>query len=473
LQKLSDIKEEFIMEERKKKMLHRSGSSFLKIFRSGFNKIKVMFAETFGLGPAVALSAIIFTALVVVIAAFLFFYFAPPNTIIITSGDEGSSFQRNSEKYAKILARNGVKMKILKSEGSLQNLERLENKSFHVDIGFVQTGVAKGKNTDNLVSLGSISYEPLFIFYRGSKPLDMLSQFEGKRLAVGEDGTGTQVLALNLLAMNGIKPGGKTQLFEMDDEEAKKELLTGEIDAAFMMSDSASTKTLRELMHKPGIRLFDFSQADAYVRRIHYLNKIVLPKGSLNFEKNIPDKDINLLSPTVELIARSNLHPALSDLLMEAATEVHSRPTMMNKRGEFPALLEHEYRISPDATRFYKSGKKFLYKYLPFWPASVLNRILVVFIPMLLILIPGLKSIPSLYRWRMRLRILRWYRALLVLEEEIIVPMSPEKRNELLGRLNGIEQTVNKLKMPASFADQFYSLRSHILIVRERLLNVK
>jgi hypothetical protein len=303
-------------------------------------------------------------------------------------------------------------MKILKSEGSFQNLERLENPSFKVNVGFVQTGVAQGQNTDKLVSLGSISYEPLFIFYRGAKPLDLLSGFEGKRLAVGEDGTGTQVLALNLLAMNGIKPGGGTKLLEMDDEEAGKALLEGRIDAAFMMSDSASTKTLRELMYKPGIRLFDFSQADAHVRRIHYLNKIILPKGSLDFGKNIPDHDINLLSPTVELIARSDLHP-------EAATEVYSLPGMNQKRGEFP----------------------------------------------------GLKSIPALYRWRIRLRILRWYRALLILENDMAAQLIPEKRKELLDRLDQIEQTVNKLKVPASFADQFYSLRSHISIVRERLMN--
>jgi TRAP-type uncharacterized transport system substrate-binding protein len=459
------------MEEGKKKILDRGGSSFFKIFHLGLNRIKVIFAETFGLGAGVAFSAIIFTALVIVIAAFLFFYFAPPNTIIITSGDEGSSFQRNSEKYAKILARNGVKMKVLKSEGSLQNLERLENPSFRVDVGFVQTGVAKGQNTDKLISLGSISYEPLFIFYRGSKPLDVLSQFEGKRLAVGEDGTGTQVLALELLALNGIKKGGNTKLLEIDDEKAEKELLEGKIDAAFMMSDSVSSKTLHELMHKPGIRLFDFSQADAYIRRIHYLNKIILPKGSLDFGKNIPDRDINLISPTVELIARSNLHPALSDLLLEAATEVHSSPDLTHKRGEFPAPLEHEYRISSDATRFYKSGKSFLYKYLPFWLATIINRILVVFVPMLLILIPGLKSIPALYQWRMRLRILRWYRALLVLEEGMIDQITPEKHKDLLDRLDQIEQTVNKMKMPASFADQFYSLRSHISIVRERLTN--
>ena len=445
-------------------------ATFKKVIMLGLGRIQVMFAETFGLGPGTTLSAMLFICLVVIIATFWFIHSAPPDTIIITSGDDDTRLLKTAEKYQKILARNGVKLKILKSEGSLENLERLENHSFRVDIGFVQTGVAKGQSIDKLVSLGSISYEPLYIFYRSSNPLELLSQFNGKRLAIGEDGTGTQVLALELLAMNGIKPGGATALLEMDDEDAEKALREGKIDAAFMMSDSASSQTMRDLLRASGIRLFDFSQADAYSRRIGYLNKIVLPKGSFDFGKNIPDHDINLISPTVELIARADLHPALSDLLLEAATEVHSRQGLTQRRGEFPAMLEHEYRISPDATRFYKSGKSFLYKYLPFWLASLLNRILVVFVPMILILIPGLRSIPALYKWRMRLRLLRWYRALLILEEDLAAHITPEKRNELLERLNQIEETVNKLKVPASFADQLFTLRSYMGMVRERFM---
>jgi len=166
-----------------------------KINSAGFSRIQQTFNETFGIGPAASLSATIFMGLVIIIALFWFFHSAPPKTIIFSSGDDGTSFQRNAEKYAKILARNGVKLKILKSEGSLENLERLNNPSFKVDVGFVQTGVAKGQNISKLVSLGSISYEPLHIFYRSEKPLDLLSQFEGKRLAIGEEGTGTHVLA--------------------------------------------------------------------------------------------------------------------------------------------------------------------------------------------------------------------------------------------------------------------------------------
>jgi TRAP-type uncharacterized transport system substrate-binding protein len=442
-----------------------------RVMMLGLGRIQVMFAETFGLGPGTTITAIIFICLVVITATFWFIHSAPPDTIIMTSGDDNTRFFKTAERYKKILARNGVKLEILKSEGSLENLERLEDPHFRVDVGLVQTGVAKGFNIDSLVSLGSIAYEPLYIFYRSSTPLTLLSQFNGKKVAIGEEGTGTQVLALALLAMNGIKPGGATTLMEIDDEEAEKLLREGTIDAAFMMSDSASTQTMRDLMRTPGIRLFDFPQADAYARRIGYLNKIVLPRGGLDFGMDIPDHDINLVSPTVELIARSDLHPALSDLLLEAATEAHGRAGLTQRRGEFPAMLEHEYKISPDAARYYKSGKSFLYKYLPFWMASLVNRILVVFVPMILVLIPGLRMIPAVYRWRMRLRLLRWYRALLILEEGLAVQITPVKRDELLERLDRIEETVSKLKVPASFADQFYALRSHIVMVRSRLMN--
>lgn len=442
-----------------------------KINSAGFSRIQQMFTETFGIGPVASLSAIIFMGLVIIIALFWFFRSFPPNTIIFSSGDDGTSFQRNAEKYAKILARNGVQLKILKSEGSLENLERLKNPSFKVDVGFVQTGVAKGQNISKLVSLGSVSYEPLHIFYRSEKPLDLLSQFAGKRLAIGEEGTGTQVLALELLALNGIKPGGSTTLLEMDDEKAEAALLAGEIDAAFMMSDSASSKTVHVLLVKPGIRLFDFSQADAYIRRITYLHKTVLPKGSIDFGENIPDHDISLVSPTVELIARADLHPALSDLLLEAATEVHSLAGLTHSRGEFPAAIQHEYHISPDATRFYKFGKSFLYRYMPFWLASLLNRILVVFVPMILVLITGMRSIPAIYRLRMRLRIFRWYRALMVLEKDMAAEVV--NREELLQRLENIENVVNKMKVPAFFAEQIYGLRGNIDFVREKLTNVR
>ena len=236
------------------------------------------------------------------------------------------------------------------------------------------------------------------------------------------------------------------------------------------MADSASTDLIRKLRKEPGVRIVNFVQADAYTRRLVHLNKLILPRGAIDFGRDIPGQDVTLISPTVELIVRKDLHPALSDLLLEAAQEIHGRATLFRRSGEFPAALEHEFPISEDATRYYKSGKTFLYRYVPFWMASLINRILVVFLPIVLILIPGLRAIPAAYRFSTRMRILRWYRQLLALEQGMTGGMDPEKQKTLTSRLNEIEQAVNRMKVPASFAEQFYVLRGHIDFVRMRLL---
>jgi hypothetical protein len=274
-----------------------------------------------------------------------------------------------------------------------------------------------------------------------------------------------------LLAVNGIDPGGPTKLLEMDSDEAVKAILSGKVDAVFLMGESVSIDLIRQLLHAEGIRLFDFTQADAYARRIAYLNKITLPKGSIDFGKGTPVNDVFLLAPAVELIARENLHPALSDLLLEAATEVHSGLGLFRSKGEFPAPIEQEIRISSDASRFYKSGKSFLYRYLPFWLASLVNLIVVVLIPMIILLLPGLRVIPAIYRWRFESRLFRRYRELMIIEQDLLTQMEPDKRKKLLEKLDNIEKAVNRMKMPTSLANQFYGLRGHIAFVHAKMMS--
>jgi hypothetical protein len=437
---------------------------------NGLKRVLAAFTETFGLSRAATISAILLVSSVTIFAVFWFLHSAPPGTITITSGPEGSAFRTTAEKYRKILARSGVKLNILTSEGSLENLKRLGDPSFRVDIGFVQGGVTNGVNTDKLVSLGSVAYEPLLLFYRSVAPMDLLSELNGKRLAIGLVGSGTRTLALALLEANGIAPGGTTGLLDLDGEGATEALLESNVDAVFLMGDSASSQNMRELLRTPEVRLFDFTQADGYTRRIHYLNKLELPKGCIDFGKNIPAQNVYLIAPTVELIARANLHPALTDLLLEAGREVHGNATLFQRRGEFPAPLEVDFQLSGEARRYYTSGKSFLYRSLPFWLASRVNRILVVFVPMIFVLIPGLRIIPTVYRWRIKLRIYLSYRALLLLEREMVVASTPERRQELLSRLDHVEQAVNKMKVPASFADQFYGLRGDVAFVRAKLV---
>ncbi len=416
----------------------------------------------------VAAGPLLLISIIGIGAAYWFVRPAPGDTLTMTSGPNGSTFRLTAEKYGKILARHGVKLQILPSEGSLENLKRLIDPAYRVDVGFVQGGVAAGVTVDELVSLGSVFYEPLALFYRSTGPVSWISVLSGRRLAIGPEGSGTRALALILLKANGIEPGGATALLSVGGEEAAQALIEKSIDAAFLMGDSATPPTMRRLLRTPGIRLFSFAQADAYVRRFPYLKKFDLPMGVFDPGKNLPAQDIHLIGPTVELVARENLHPALSDLLIEAAHEVHGRASLLQHAGEFPAPLEHEFRLSSDARRYYSSGKRFLYRSLPFWLATLVDRVLVVVVPIVVLLIPGLKLVPRLYSWRIRSRIYRWYGILIALERRMLAQPAAEERGEMLKRLDDIEREVNTMKMPLAFADQFYVLRDHIRFVRER-----
>jgi len=416
------------------------------------------------LGPVLLVSA------AAVWVAFHFVRPAPPDTLTIASGPEGSTLRIYAERYRKILERNGVTLEILPSEGTLDNLKKLVDPDVDVDVGFVQGGLAAAADTSELVSLGSIGYEPLAVFYRGAGALERLSELKGRRIAIGRAASGTHFLALTLLKANGIEPRGPTRLLDISGEEAVEALLKRRIDAAFLSGDSASPENMRKLLHAHHIRMLDFSpQAEAYVRRFRYLSKLELPPGSFDLGANLPPQSFTLIAPTVDLIARDGLHPALSDLLIEAAREVHGRATLIQRAGEFPAPRENEFRISDDAARYYKSGKSFAYRYLPFWLASLADRALVVLLPLVIVLIPGLRFVPTLYAWRIKTRIYRRYGELMAIERAALEPTTPEQRTELLKRLDEFERSVISLKMPGSFADQLYVLREHIGLVRERL----
>ena len=419
---------------------------------------------------AAALGPVILIGAIAIWAAFRFVRPAPPDKITITSGMEGSTFRTTAEKYQEILARNDVKLEILPSEGALQNLQRLRNPDVKVDIGFVQGGLpVSTENSAGLVSLGSVFYVPLAVFYRSALPIERLSQLTGQRLAIGREGSGNRVLTLRLLKANGIEEEGPTQLLNLSGKGAEEALLSGKVDAVFLMGDAATPAVMRKLVHTPGILLMDFTQADAYTRRFRYLSRLEVPMGAIDFATNVPAKPIALIAPVVELLARPDLHPALSDLLIEAAREVHGKATLMQRAGEFPAPLEHEYPISDDAARYYKTGKGFLYRHLPFWLASLFDRTLVVLLPIVVLLIPAFRVVPVLYRWRIRTRLYKRYGELMALERDILEHPTPEQDADLRRRLDDIEQRVNRIKMPLPFADQFYVLREHINFVRLRL----
>lgn len=394
---------------------------------------------------------------------------APPDTLTIASGSEGSRFNLVALQYQKILKRSGIKLKVLTTEGSLDNLERLRSPKSGVDIALVQSGISPSSEAGDLVALGSVFYIPITIFYRSPHPLERLSEFHGHQVSVGPEGSGTRTVALQLLKANGIVPGEQTELLDLDGTDAKLAIMSGKVEAIFLTGDSATTEVISEIMHAPGVRLFDFQQADAYVRRFRYLSRLEVPAGAFDLGENLPATQINMLASTAELVAHSNLHPALSDLLIEAATEVHGRAGLLQNPGEFPSPRASEFPVSADATRYYKSGKSFAYRYLPFWLATLFDRALVVLVPMLLVVIPIIRYIPELYDWNIRRRINRRYGQLMALERQSLGHFTAEQRTALLEQLQRIEKSVIALKMPGSHAIQLYGLRQHMQFVRDKL----
>jgi len=408
---------------------------------------------------------------VIIWAGLHFVRSAPPRALTISSGPKGSSFETIADRYSKLLAKNGIKLTVLTSQGSLQNLQRMTDPKSHVDIALVQSGVTVDPDSDDdLESLGGMFYQPLLIFYRSPKPLQRLSELTSQRIAIGPEGSGTRFLALALLKANGVEPGGGTTLTTLEGEAARTALLRKQVDAIFLSGDSASPATLRELVHTDGIRLFEFPQADAYVRRFAYLSKLTLPAGAFDLGENLPPENMSLLAPTVELVAHSNLHPALTDLLIEAATQVHGRASLLQTAGQFPNPSIHSFPISSEAARYYKEGdRSFIYRYLPFWLASLVSRLLIVIVPLFVIIVPSLRYLPVLYRWRIDSRIHHRYGELMQLERETLETMSDERRKAVLDRLAAIEKSVITRKMPGSHAEQVYILREHIDFVRKKL----
>ncbi len=394
---------------------------------------------------------------------------APPSELVMSTGTPDGSYHAYAMKYRDILARDGVTLRLWPSGGAVENLRRLADPSAHVDVALVQGGIvsaAPAGSMEGLVSLGSVYNEVLWVFYRGDRILDRLPPFNGKMIAVGAENSGTAALAMMLLEATGIaKP--PTTVMKLGGRAAANLLLSGGIDVAFFVA-APGAPVIQELLRAKHIHLLSFGRADAYTRLHFYLSKFTLPQGVFDLASNIPEREVVLVGTTANLVVKDDLHPALAYLLLRAATEVHSRPTLFSGLREFPAPNDTELPLSPEAARFYKSGPPLLQRYLPYWAANLVDRVLVLLIPALVVLIPAGRLLPQLYRWRVRSRIYRWYARLKEIELELAEHRSSEELQRVLERLDQIEDAVNRLGTPLAYSENLYVFRQHIDLVRQR-----
>lgn len=400
---------------------------------------------------------------------------APPDVLILSSGADGGAYQRFAAAYKDVFARYGIRLVEKTSAGSTENLQRLRDESFEVDAAFVQGGTARLQEDDTLLSLGGLYYEPLWIFYRagldrGGRPLRQITELKGKRVAIGAPGSGTRYLAQEMLYANQMD-AKNTTLLEKGGLGLMQAFAANEIDVAFVVGPTQSA-TVWTLLATPGVKAMSLDHADAYTRRFPYLSKVVLPRGAIDVAGDLPSSDVTLLASTATLVVREDTHPALVDLLMQAMTETHGGAGMLQRPGEFPRAVAVDFPLSKEAERYYKSGKPFLQRYLPFWAATLVDRMVVMLIPLLAVLLPVLKVAPGLYSWRVRSRIFRRYGELKFIEAEVEANPGRHTREEWLGRVDAIERDANSLPTPLGYSDMLYTLRSHIALVRESVLRL-
>jgi TRAP-type uncharacterized transport system substrate-binding protein len=404
----------------------------------------------------------------------------PPRKVVLATGADQGAYAEFGRRYAAALRQHGIRVELRTTQGAAENLALLRDPASNVDLAFVQGGAEErpqGEKTNAeaddsaLVSLGSLFYEPVWLFYREdasqrllkADTLTALTQLAGWKLNIGAPGSGVPNLMKELLEANRIDPA-TISLLRQPQTPAVVSLLGGETDA-LVFASAPESLMVQMLLQTPGIKLFDFAQAEAYSRRFPFMSPVTLPRGVVDLANDVPPADVRLVAPTASLVAKRATHPALVQLFVQAAQTIHGEAGWFQRKGEFPSPKNTEFPLSKEADRFYRTGPPLLQHYLPFWLANLVDRMWVALVSIIAILIPLSRVVPPLYEFRIRSRIFRWYGQLRTVENH----QGDRPTEQLMKDLDAIEARVEHVTVPLSYADELYSLRSHINLVRRRL----
>jgi uncharacterized protein len=398
----------------------------------------------------------------------------PPKEITISAGAEGGAYFEYAKKYAAVLEKNGVKATILSSTGSIQNIERLklaEGEKNSADVAFLQGGLVDENTKEGLLSLGSLYYEPLWVFYRTSKfaqPIDHLPKLKGSVINIGVENSGTRKLALQLLGINDLKAGSYIAS-GLALKEAVAALNAGSIDAIMVVS-AANAPLIKELLTTNGVAAMNLSRADAFTRLIPALSKVTLPRGAVSLADDIPNTDINVVATTATLAAKEDLHPAISYLLIKTAMQLHGGPQLLSNAREFPSITKYqELDVPDDVDKLYKQGAPFLYKHLPFWLANLLYRLWVLIIPLGAAMVTLSDALPKLVGFRGNRQIMSIYKEARLLEAEVLSGPKTQSAESFTSRLDRLYERTSRVKVPSDFVKSVFELRSHLDLVAESI----
>lgn len=395
---------------------------------------------------------------------------APPRDMVMVTGPRDGAYFRFGMGYAKHLREQGINLEIVATDGSMENYRLLQEDN-GIDLAIVQGGVASElDHQSSIESLASLYFEPIWIFYRGQKPVDDVRGLKDKRIAIGRENSGTAAIAEILLGENGVVKSKTNALVYSGGQSAKKQLMDGDVDVAVFVT-SPSSPIVLELIQADGIQLLSFERHDAYARIHPFLTSVVLERGVIDLERDLPRRDIDLIAPAANLVANQSLHDALIPLILRTAEETHQPKASLFDPGRLPSTEFIEFPVNPSAKRYFDEGPPFLQRYLPFWVASAIDRGKILLLPALTLLLPLFRIAPPLYRWSIRSRIYRWYEILRGIESDLKAEVAIEKLRDHASTLARMEGELDDLKsVPLSYMEEFYNLRLHVEFVERRVL---
>ena len=400
---------------------------------------------------------------------------SPPRALLMSTGVTDGAYHRFGLRYQEVLRANGITLQLMPSSGGMENIRRLNDGT--VSVAFVQGGTGllaadpgAPPESTALRSLATVAYEPVWIFTHTLDLSKGLGALAGKRIAVGVADSGNLQVANQLLASYGVLPNAGGTTFVMEGGTAAAQMLIEhQIDAVIMIV-APQAPAVQQLLANDKIRLTSLEQAEGLAQRYPYFQTITLRRGAVDPARDLPPSDIHLLATTANLVVRDDVHPALAYLLLEAARQIHSQPSLIHRPGEFPNPRDTDYPLSDQAERYFKNGRPFLQNYLPFWIAIYAQRLLLLLVPLAAILLPLTRVLPSVTHWRRQGRLYRRYGELKYLERDLNERrLDDAERSAAHAQLDGIEKEIVRTKFPLDFSDRVYTLRQHVDYVRARL----
>lgn len=398
---------------------------------------------------------------------------APPKRVVLATGPEQSAYEAFGQRYAQALAAYGITVELLPSQGSADNVELL--RSGQADLGFVQggSGHIRTDDAEQMLTLGSLFVEPLWLFYREDAALTRnrtqrigtLKELRGWRVNVDTPGSGVPQLFTRLLDANGMLPTD-LRLSQLAQTPATVKFISGQLDA-IVFASAPESQLVQMLLLTPGVRLMNFQQAQAYSRRFGFLTPVVLPQGVVDLAGNRPAQNLDLVASTTSLLSRADTHPAIRQLFAQAAQTLHSPSGWFNRQGEYPNLTLAELPAAPEAERAIRNGRPLLQRYLPFWLANLVERMWLALGLIIALALPLSRVLPPLYTFRIRSRVFRWYAELRDIEAR--AEQEGAAMPELLQELDQLESRAEKVHVPLAYTDELYALRHHIDLVRKRM----